>query len=145
MNATEELNAYVEKNAGKARRSFGRTGLMPVGDAAGKRLVPTEIEDEARQWRIGVVEKTISDYEETFKAEIESGIKPSCIDRIYRWCTHNDLNPDWTLLPDGALEALTNSIVRAVDNEVASIPEVKAFLETVHEFHLDDEEDADDF
>jgi hypothetical protein len=148
MNATEELQAYVKKNKNNPNRSLPvKSGLVGVGESAKTMIpmVPQLIHEDARQWRLRVLEKTIADYEETFKAEIESGIKPSCIDRIYKWCTRNDLDPNWIELKDEALEALTNAIVRAVGEEVAAIPEVKAFLETVHEFHLDDEEDVDDF
>lgn len=141
----QEIADYVAENIDRSNRSIAtpkNKGPQPIALSPSQLLEDYEI--AVRDWNTKLIQTTIENYDETFKAEIAKGTKPAAIDRIYKWCVANGQDPDWLLIGTPALKALATAIKRAVDAEVMALPGVKEFLEGEFEFEYQ-EEDDDEF
>lgn len=145
MNQTQEMMDYVAAQIDRSNRQIAiqRKGPQPIALSPAQLLEGYEI--AVRDWNTKLIQKTIENYDETFKSEISRGTKPSAIDRIYKWCVANGQDPDWTYIGTPALKALATTITRAVEAEVMALPGVKEFLEGEHEFEYQEEDDSEDF
>lgn len=142
----QEISDYVAANIDRSNRSIAtpkNKGPQPIAQSPSQLLEDYEI--AVRDWNIKLIQTTIENYDETFKAEISKGIKPSAIDRIYKWCVANGQDPDWSLMGTPALKALATTITRAVEAEVMALPGVKELLEECLEFQYQEDDDSEDF
>ncbi len=140
----QEMIDYVAARIDCSNRPIAPKNKGPQPIALSPSQLLEDYEIAVRDWNIKLIQKTIEDYEETFKAEILNGTKLSAIDRIYKWCIANGQDPDWSLASTPALKALATTITRAVESEVMALPGVPEFLEESLEFEYQ-EEDSEDF
>lgn len=142
----QEMLDYVATKIDRSNRPIATPkgkGPQPIVLSPAQLLEDYEI--AVRDWNTKLIQKTIENYDETFKAEISKGTKPSAIDRIYRWCVANGQDPDWSLMGTPALKALATTITRAVEAEVMALPGVSELLEKSIEFEYQEDDDSEDF
>ena len=133
------MTDYVAANADRQSRSIA-TAKKPKPIELSPEQLAEDYELSVRDWHTKLIQTTIANYDETFKAEIKNGSKLSAIDRIYKWCVANHQDPDWSMVGTPALKALSSTITRAVEAEVMALPGVQEILEKEYIIEEDDDE-----